>query len=223
MEHTLAQSPGRPGRGRLHREEGSDLRRQLTFTAGHGFLPPRSFPRAELPLSLAAPITAYRQGLFTDVSPSICVRDKGRCINLLLRGTAAGLSMFSHKVLGAFLPVGLPGSGPPTGPSWWLRCLLSSVSSHVPNREVSRLGGPLKASNAGGGGTEAHVPRMGPHGSEGNRPREAPAWGSAPLVHCTSSHWHSLPLGLCPPNEGRTHILCSPPLAPKVGSGMAAG
>lgn len=150
MEHTLAQSPGRPGRGRLHREEGSDLRSQLTFAAGHGFLPPHSFPRAELPLSLTAPITAYRQGLFTDVSPSICARDKGHCINLLLRGTAASLSMFSHKVLGAFLPVGLPESGPPTGPSWWLRCLLSSMSSHVPNREVSRLGGPLKASNAGG-------------------------------------------------------------------------
>lgn len=50
-----------------------DLRTRLTFVAGHAFLPPRSFPRAEVALGLAAPAaacaTAGRRGLFTDVSP----------------------------------------------------------------------------------------------------------------------------------------------------------
>lgn len=210
--------PRQAGRGRLHREEGSGLRRQLTFAAGHAFLlhgpsHEQSGPRPRSP--------SRHVRLHTD---KVCLRTFPHPYVPGIKGAAAGLSMFSHKVLGAFLPVGLPGSGPPTGPSRWLRRLLPSASSHVPNREVSRLGGPLEASNAGGGElrrmSQVWVPR-----AVGQQTQWGPCQGvcsSCPrkaslLVSCTTSHWHLSASGTLSANEGRARILCTLPRHPAWG------
>lgn len=92
---------------------GSNHRRQLTFVGGHDFLSPHSFPRAEVSLGLIMPsrhVPQHTDKVCLQMFPHTYMPGRRRCINLL-QGTAARLSMFSHKVSGAFLPVGLPGSG----------------------------------------------------------------------------------------------------------------
>lgn len=154
--------------------------------AGHDFLPPCSFPRAEVALGPAAPAaactTAGRRGLFADVSPEIRARDKGHRINLL-RVPPPGLSMFSHDMRRV-------STGGCQGPALhrallWLKHLLPSVPNMclTGRRGGPRLGRAPEGIKCRRRGLQATSQVWFPRAVRATETqRGAPAWLSAPLA-----------------------------------------